>query len=165
MRRLRLAAVVVACCWQVMMCRSCAAAEEAPPAAPPFRFSGIVAGGVLQRGEPVAVWGEGAKPGAGVVVTLHAEPSAVVIDAEANSDGRWLLSLPAQPTGWGVALSALSDGVSTRTNVSFGVVVQCAGQSNSAQIPYPPHTHLHLHPVLLLLPPPPPPRAPPSLLA
>ena len=96
---------------------------------PQLQFSQVIQGGVLQHGERTAVWGEGAKAGATVVVTLHTSPVAVV-HTKAESSGLWELMLPAQPAAWHVQLSAVSDGVSTNTSVSIGVVVQCAGQSN-----------------------------------
>jgi hypothetical protein len=104
----------------------------ADESAPVFHFSSIVAGGVLQHGEPAAVWGEGAQPGAAVVVTLSLGDGAppAVVDAEANAGGNWNASLPTQPVRWRVALLAVSDGAHANTTVSFGAVVHCAGQSN-----------------------------------
>lgn len=106
-----------------------AASSLATGAPPQLQFSRVIQGGVLQRGERTAVWGEGAKAGATVVVTLHTNPPAVV-HTEATSAGHWNLTLPVQSAAWNVKLSAVSDGVSTSTSVSIGVVIQCAGQSN-----------------------------------
>jgi len=105
------------------------AADESTAA---FRFSGVVAGGVLQHGEPAAVWGTGAQPGAAVVVTLALGGGAppATVDTEADVGGNWNVSLPAQPVRWHVALSAVSDGARANTTISFGAVVHCAGQSN-----------------------------------
>jgi hypothetical protein len=99
----------------------------------PFAFSPIIAGGVLQHGEPTAVWGQGAKAGATVVVTLHTSPPQTV-DTAADQSGDWSVKLPSQPVSWSVMMSAASGATSPQgasTTVSFGTVVLCAGQSNS----------------------------------
>ena len=108
---------------------TCAAAAAEVPAAGALEFSAIVGDGVLQHGEPTAVWGVGAQGGAAVVVTLHTQPPATV-HTVANAGGSWSLQLPAQPVAWHVPLTALSDGAAANTTVSFGKVVLCAGQSN-----------------------------------
>jgi hypothetical protein len=95
----------------------------------PFQISPIISGGVLQYGEEVNVWGGGAHPSADVKITLHTEPFQSW-DAVANQAGDWILKVPAQPVGWNITLSAVSDGQETNTTVSFGVVILCAGQSN-----------------------------------
>lgn len=100
----------------------------------------LASGGVLQRGEPAAVWGVGAAPGAAVVVTLHAQPRPVTVDAVADAAGNWSLALPAQPAQWRVRLSALSDGATAATTVSFGTVLLCAGASHSTRQPSPAFT-------------------------
>eukprot|EP01047_Picozoa_sp_COSAG01_P121349 COSAG01_NODE_50128_length_366_cov_0.580524_1_plen_84_part_01 len=57
-------------------------------------FSTAIAGGVLQHGKSVSIWGSGAAPGAAVVVTLHAQPTATTADAMADEAGNFFLRLP-----------------------------------------------------------------------
>jgi hypothetical protein len=99
-----------------------------------FAISPVVTGGVLQHGQNVTVWGSGAPPDAVVAVTLHTPtpPYHVVVDGIAGPDGGWSVSLPAQPVRWNAQLDALetTNGVKLSTNVSFGIVTLCAGQSN-----------------------------------
>ena len=90
-------------------------------------FSPKIAQGVLQHGEADRVWGSGATPNAAVVVTLHTQPTTTV-EAASDNAGKFSLRLPPQPVAWHVQLSALSDGSSTTTTVSFGQTVLCAGQ-------------------------------------
>ena len=95
-------------------------------------------GAVLQRGAPVAIWGNttGAA-GSRVVVTLVPESgggSAPAAGAEAivNTDGTWRTHLPPQPAAWRRELVA-STGTATATarlDVRIGEVVICSGQSN-----------------------------------
>jgi len=91
------AACACACATQQLM--------QLQPPAGGFSVSSVIAGGVLQRGERTNVWGDGAKPGADVAVTLHTVPP-VNLSTVAATDGAWRLQLPPQAVAWNVALSA-----------------------------------------------------------
>ena len=82
---------------------------------------------VLQRGEPIPVWGEAA-PGATVTVTL----SGASQSAKADATGHWRLAMPALEAGGPYTLQAASDSGTTETasDVLVGDVYLCAGQSN-----------------------------------
>lgn len=83
---------------------------------------------VLQRDRAVPVWGW-TKPGAEVTVVLDASR----FSARADATGKWLLQLPAQPAGGPHALSVGGVGPDERvalTNILFGDVWLCSGQSN-----------------------------------
>ena len=81
---------------------------------------------VLQRGQPVRVWGEG-RPGAGVQVRIG-DQSGI---AHAGADGHWQVALDPVVSGGPYTLTVSADGKRlTLTNVLCGDVWLCSGQSN-----------------------------------
>ena len=81
---------------------------------------------VLQRGEPITVWGSAA---AGSAVTLTLDSSSV--SGKADKNGKWRLQLPQLPAGGPYSLSVASDGASARLqDIMVGDVYLCSGQSN-----------------------------------
>jgi sialate O-acetylesterase len=81
---------------------------------------------VLQRDQPIAVWGT-ASPGRQVAVTLDGKTA----HATADSQGRWRAELPRLAAGGPYILSAASDGRTvSRQDVMVGDVYLCSGQSN-----------------------------------
>ncbi|HKK17228.1 MAG TPA: sialate O-acetylesterase [Opitutales bacterium] len=81
---------------------------------------------VLQRGQPLPVWGT-ATPNTEVTVTFRNDS----ISARADSEGKWLAKLPPQKTGDPVNLKITSDGeVVVFNDVLVGEVWICSGQSN-----------------------------------
>lgn len=90
-------------------------------------------GMLLQRGQPLAVWGGGAEAGSEVTVTLLALPSSkpVVAKAAADPGGNWTARLPAVSTVAAAAVLTATDGGSTAslTGVAVGELLLCGGQS------------------------------------
>lgn len=97
---------------------------------------------VLQRGKPIAVWGQG-PAGETVTVSLRAvtgppgtatgAPSDHAVSARVGSDGRWSITLPAIEAGGGpYELIAQSSSGATQSahDVLVGDVFLCSGQSN-----------------------------------
>ncbi len=81
---------------------------------------------VLQRGQPIRVWGDAA-PGAQVRVAFAGQRAI----ARADAAGAWEAALPAMPAGGPHVLTASSGGVTqTVADVLVGDVWLCAGQSN-----------------------------------
>ncbi len=82
---------------------------------------------VLQRGEPVSVWGEGS-PGKAVTVSFNGEEKTATVD----QDGSWALSFPAMEEGGPYALEARGGGRKRQSlkNILIGDVWLCSGQSN-----------------------------------
>lgn len=96
-------------------------AEAAPLLHPMFADHAV-----LQRGQPIPVYGR-AKAGADVRVSL----GSTSITARADQDGRWRAALPAMPAGGPYSLSATADGESQTVNdILVGDVFLCTGQSN-----------------------------------
>jgi len=82
---------------------------------------------VLQRGQPIRVWGK-ATPNAAVAIDL----SGTAASATADAQGRWSAALPARPAG-GPALTLTVQAGGERQVVSdlvMGDVWLCSGQSN-----------------------------------
>ncbi|WP_447940756.1 sialate O-acetylesterase [Pseudoxanthomonas mexicana] len=97
------------------------------PAAQAVELPRLFADGmVVQRDQPVRVWGEAA-PGARVHVTFAGREAA----AQAAADGRWSLALPAQTAG-GPHVMRIDDGKQPRVlrDVLVGDVWLASGQSN-----------------------------------
>ncbi len=97
------------------------------PAAQAVEMPRIFADGmVVQRDQPVRVWGEAA-PGARVHVTFAGREAT----AQAAADGRWSLALPAQTVG-GPHVMRIDDGKQPRVlrDVLVGDVWLASGQSN-----------------------------------
>jgi len=81
---------------------------------------------VLQRDQPIAVWGT-AGAGGKVTVTLGGRTASGSADAQ----GRWKVQLPPQPAGGPYALTVASDGQAvSRADILVGDVYLCSGQSN-----------------------------------
>lgn len=99
-------------------------AQTTPPA-----FAAIFGDhAVLQRGEPLAVWGT-ATPGQRVTVSLAGQSG----EANAGANGRWRLSLPAIPAGGPHTLTVTGGGAGTTLqDIMIGDVYLCGGQSNMA---------------------------------
>ncbi|WP_296721583.1 sialate O-acetylesterase [Erythrobacter sp.] len=96
------------------------AAEELALGAP---FS---SGMVIQRGEPIPVWGSG-NPGSTIKVTL----GDTGLEANVKADGRWQVELPARAAATGLTLSVNAQGSAVQLrDVSIGEVILCSGQSN-----------------------------------
>jgi sialate O-acetylesterase len=97
------------------------AASAAPLLAPIFTDHAV-----LQRGQPIRVWGA-AKPGAVVSLKLgEAETSAT-----ADAGGRWSTTFPAREPGAALTLTVRSEGDSqTISDLLVGDVWLCSGQSN-----------------------------------
>jgi sialate O-acetylesterase len=81
---------------------------------------------VLQRDQPVAVWGFAA-PDAAVTISINGQTAS----ATTGADGKWKASLPALKAGGPYALT-VSDGQATTTlnDILIGDVYLCSGQSN-----------------------------------
>ncbi|MGN6363838.1 sialate O-acetylesterase [Asticcacaulis taihuensis] len=81
---------------------------------------------VLQRGQPVNIWGTAA-PNAALTVTINGQTTS----ATAGADGKWKTALPALTAGGPYTLT-VSDGQSTTTlnDILIGDVYLCSGQSN-----------------------------------
>ncbi|MBV9548103.1 MAG: 9-O-acetylesterase [Alphaproteobacteria bacterium] len=83
---------------------------------------------VLQRGEPIRVYGD-APAGTSVNVTLGTASAS----GTADSSGHWLATLPAMQAGGPYTLTATGGGKSeTANDVLVGDVFLCTGQSNMA---------------------------------
>lgn len=81
---------------------------------------------VLQRDQPIRVWGSTA-PGSPVQVSLGKATEATRADAQ----GQWMVQLPAMPAGGPYRIRIKSRGIQqTLQNVLLGDVWICAGQSN-----------------------------------
>ena len=99
-------------------------AQATPPA-----FAAIFGDhAVLQRGEPLTVWGT-ASPGQRVTVGLGGQTA----EASAAADGKWRLSMPAMAAGGPHTLSVSGGGgATTLKDIMIGDVYLCGGQSNMA---------------------------------
>jgi sialate O-acetylesterase len=82
---------------------------------------------VLQRDQPIAVWGHAA---AGELVTVSL--AAASVRSQADASGRWSALLPAMPAGGPFVLTAQgSSGASqSASDILVGDVFLCSGQSN-----------------------------------
>ena len=98
-----------------------------------LRFDAVFGDGMLlQRSQPVSIWGSGAIPGAdvNVVLTVPGTPGATA-STVAGPAGNWTVSLPGVPEALSSALSVTS-GSSTTTlkDIAVGELLLCGGQSN-----------------------------------
>ena len=90
------------------------------------RFPSVIGDNmVLQRGEPVPVWGWDA---AGTKVTVSLGDATVT--ATAGADGRWTAYLPSMKAGGPHEISVKATSEATIKNVLVGEVWFCSGQSN-----------------------------------
>ncbi|NDK38134.1 9-O-acetylesterase [Pseudoxanthomonas gei] len=103
-----------------------AQAHAAVPAELPLLHAMFQDHAVLQRGQPIRVWGS-ATPGQDVRVALAGSRGR----ARADGEGRWQVSLPALPAGGPHRLTVRS-GQRTQSleDVLVGDVWLCSGQSN-----------------------------------
>jgi hypothetical protein len=81
---------------------------------------------VLQRGQPIDVWGK-APASAVVTVSFNGKTEK----ATADGSGRWRVRLPAMQAGGPYVLTAATqDGSATLNDILVGDVLLCGGQSN-----------------------------------
>jgi sialate O-acetylesterase len=80
---------------------------------------------VLQRDQPITVWGWAA-PKEKVTVTFKNKSHSTVT----GTDGKWKIQLPAQPAGTGFEMIFKGRNRLTIKNIAFGDVWLCNGQSN-----------------------------------
>ncbi|MFZ4397241.1 MAG: sialate O-acetylesterase [Kiritimatiellia bacterium] len=80
---------------------------------------------LLQRDQPIRVWGWAA-PQEAVTVILDGQKAATTADAQ----GKWLAELPARKQGENLTLTITGQNSISLTNVIIGDVWLCAGQSN-----------------------------------
>lgn len=83
---------------------------------------------VLQRGEPVAVWGW-ADPEEEVVVSVGVEDSKKTV---ADEDGKWIVMLEPMPAGGPMKMVVEGENRLEIGHVQIGEVWLCSGQSNMA---------------------------------
>jgi sialate O-acetylesterase len=97
------------------------AASAAPLLAPVFTDHAV-----LQRGQPIRVWGA-AKPGEAVELSLGEAKASATTDAQ----GRWSATLPAREPGEALTLTVQAGGErQTISDLLIGDVWLCSGQSN-----------------------------------
>src|SRR5690606_2974525 len=82
-------------------------------------------GMVLQRNQPIAVWGW-ADPGEQVKVNLNSQRQETTADA----DGKWKLTLSPEEAGGPFQLVVSGKNMLTLSDVLIGEVWICSGQSN-----------------------------------
>jgi sialate O-acetylesterase len=80
---------------------------------------------VLQRDEPITLWGWAA-PKEKVTVTLKNKS----YNSVTTSEGKWQMQLPAQPAGTGYEMILKGKNQIRIKNIAFGDVWLCSGQSN-----------------------------------
>jgi len=80
---------------------------------------------VLQRGEPIPVWGV-AGAGEKIAVKFH----GAVASTQANDEGKWRAVLPKMEAAQGEDLLVEGQGTFRATDVAVGDVWICSGQSN-----------------------------------
>ena len=83
---------------------------------------------VLQRDMEVPIWGW-ASAGEEITVTLNTEPFFSTT-AVADSEGNWQIKLPAKQAGGPYTLKVTGENTLELTNILFGEVWVCSGQSN-----------------------------------
>lgn len=80
---------------------------------------------VLQRGQPIPVWGT-ADAGEQVTITFDGQTKS----AAAGADGKWLIKLDARTAGGPYELKVAGTNTITLTDILVGEVWVCSGQSN-----------------------------------
>ena len=80
---------------------------------------------VLQRNQPVAIWGT-----ANADTDIHLALNDHRYTARSDSDGQWRITIPAQKAGGPYTLSLNGDGEAAIRDVYFGDVWLAGGQSN-----------------------------------
>lgn len=97
----------------------------APLLAPAAEFAPVfTSGAVIQRDQPVAVWGVG-REGENVTVEILDRSATAVV-----RDGRWLVTLPALPATSSTTLRLRGDDTRELADVAVGEVWLGLGQSN-----------------------------------
>lgn len=95
-------------------------------AAPPEPAAVFSDGAVLQRDQPITVWGR-AEPGQSVQVTL----GTITAEARADAAGKWSAAFPARAAAEGLSLVVEAGGErAERSGIAIGDVFLCSGQSN-----------------------------------
>ncbi len=105
---------------------------NANPSQQPISLAAILSSGcVLQRDQPVKIWGT-AQPG----TTLTVKVKKQTVEAVADQAGKWLATLNPEPAGGPFTLTVSSPGASSvkLSDVYFGDVWLLAGQSNMFQM-------------------------------
>jgi len=104
-----------------------AACACAPAQAADLALAGIFSDhAVLQRDQPIAVWGT-AGAGSKLTVTLGGR----TVNGSADAHGKWKVQLPPQPAGGPYTLTVASgDKKLNRADILVGDVYLCSGQSN-----------------------------------
>jgi len=98
-----------------------ATASAAPLLAPVFTDHAV-----LQRGQPIRVWGQ-APPNAAVAIDLSGTNATAIADTQ----GRWSAALPAREPGAPLTLTVRAGGeTQALTDLLMGDVWLCSGQSN-----------------------------------
>ncbi|MEI6175825.1 MAG: hypothetical protein WCS43_02940 [Verrucomicrobiota bacterium] len=82
-------------------------------------------GAVLQRGQPVPIWGT-ARDGEKVTVEIDNQKVSTIA-----ADGKWSLTLKPLKEGGPLTMKITGDNSMTLTNLLVGEVWVCSGQSNS----------------------------------
>jgi sialate O-acetylesterase len=107
-----------------------AAAVAAHAARLPFLAPHFGDHAVLQSGNATRLWGWSGTPGSNVSVALNGGKVAVVAT---SADGLWVAPLPyvaASPAAYVVDISSTAGEAASLTDVLFGEVLWCGGQSN-----------------------------------
>jgi sialate O-acetylesterase len=95
------------------------------PLAPAAQFAPVfTSGAVLQRDQPITLWGTG-RDGEHVTLELLGHAATTTVSA-----GRWLVTLPALPATESTTLRLRGDNVVELRDVALGEVWLCTGQSN-----------------------------------
>jgi sialate O-acetylesterase len=81
-------------------------------------------GAVLQRDQPIAVWGSG-RDGEAVTVEIFGKTAATTV-----ANGKWLVTLPAMPAAENGTLVLKGDNEIRLSDIAVGEVWICSGQSN-----------------------------------
>lgn len=82
---------------------------------------------VLQRGMPIPIWGWAT---AGEEVTVTLQDTDYTVQTTADAKGNWRTKLPAMSAGGPYILHVAASNTLELTNVMFGEVWICSGQSN-----------------------------------
>ena len=80
---------------------------------------------VLQRNQPIALWGW-AKPGETITVHLHGQQKQAI----ANKKGKWSMSLDAEKEGGPYSIEFSGENMIRLNDILIGDVWLCSGQSN-----------------------------------
>jgi sialate O-acetylesterase len=111
----------------MVACLALALVGVAQVRAAELRFAGVFGDhAVLQRDEPLTVWGAAA-PAQKLTVSLNGR----VARGAADANGKWRVQLPKMPAGGPYSLTVTAAGKSVSVaDVMIGDVYLCAGQSN-----------------------------------